>query len=90
MMAETECPVTRKQTLTAQRFLPKDGLQWAMSYPSVTYGERPDHSDIDTHPFSMLNGSYRETVQSDDVYLPCYAQQIHAELLVGNNWTLNQ
>ena len=42
---ETERPVSRKQTVTAQRFLLKDGLQWAMSYPSVTYGERPEHSE---------------------------------------------
>ena len=42
---ETERPVSRKQTVTAQRILLKDGLQCVRSYPSVTYGERQVYSE---------------------------------------------
>ena len=56
---ETERPVSRKQTLKAQRFLPKDGLQWVRSYPSVIYAERPDHSVFSRSGHAMLMGRKR-------------------------------
>ena len=51
---ETERPVSRKQTVTAQRILLKDGLQCVRSYPSVIYGERPDHSVLSRSGPAML------------------------------------
>ena len=56
---ETERPVSRKQTFTSRRFLPKDGLQWARSYPSVIYGERLLHSVSSRSGSAMLMGRKR-------------------------------
>ena len=58
-----ERQVSRKQTLTAQRFLLKDGLQWTRSYPSVIDGERPDHSETVLSGSAMLMG--RKRLKSD-------------------------
>ena len=56
---ETERPFSRNQTVTAQRILLKDGLQCVRSYPSVIYGERPDHSESGLSGSAMLMGRKR-------------------------------